>query len=91
METYTASDASVHLLQLMKRISSEHEPICVQGEVGRIVMISEEDYSAIQETLYLMSIPGMVESILEADEEKIEDCTKELLKSSECGRIMVSN
>lgn len=78
METYSASDASIQLSQLMSRISSKHEPICVQGEMNRIVMISEEDYRALKETLYLTSIPGMVESILKADEEAVEDCAKEL-------------
>lgn len=78
METYTVSDASIHLLQLMNRISSEHLPICIQGEDSEIVMISAKEYSALQETLYLMSVPEMVASILEADKEKPEDCLKEL-------------
>ena len=78
METYSASDACIHLSELINRIACDNKPICVQGDNSNVVIITEEEYSSIRETLYLMSIPGMVDSILKADEEKLEDCLTEL-------------
>ena len=78
MKTYTASDVRAHLFQFIDRIAGEHEPICVMGETNQIVMLSAEDYKAMQETLYLMSIPGMQESIEKGRNTKIEDCSTEL-------------
>lgn len=78
VQIYTASDVRSHLFQLIDRIADEHEPICVMGENNQIVMISAEDYKSIQETLYLMSIPGMRESIQEGRAESLEDCATEL-------------
>lgn len=78
MQTYTASDVRAHLFQFIDRIADEHEPICVMGDSNQIVMISAEDYKSMQETLYLMSIPGMEESIEEGRKTKIEDCSTEL-------------
>lgn len=78
METYTASDASIHLLQLINRVNDKHEPIFVNGDHGQVVLISADDYQSIQETLYLISIPGMRESILEGQKKKTEECSTEL-------------
>lgn len=78
IQTYTASDVRSHLFAFIDRIADEHEPICVMGENNQIVMISAEDYKSIQETLYLMSIPGMQESIEAGRKTKIEDCSTEL-------------
>lgn len=78
MQTYTATDVRSHLCQLIDRIADEHEPICVMGENNQIVMISAEDYKAIQENLYLTSIPGMQESIEASRKMKIDDCSTEL-------------
>ncbi len=76
METYSASDTSVTLSQLVNRIALDHKPICIKGNGNNAILLTEEDYSAIQETIYLMSIPGMHESILEGRSEK--NCSTEL-------------
>ena len=78
MQVYTPSDAGHQLQALMNQVIAGHEPIYIGNNEEQIVMISAEDYRSIQETLYLMSIPGMRKSILEGRLEKIEDCTTEL-------------
>lgn len=78
MDIYTASDARSKLYRLIDYVAESHEPIYVSGKRNKAVLISEEDYKAIQETLYLLSVPGMRESILEGKKEKIEECSEKL-------------
>jgi antitoxin YefM len=63
MTTLTASQARASLYQLLDRTAHSHDPIQITGKRTNAVLISEEDWRAIQETLYLLSIPGMRESI----------------------------
>ena len=51
-----------------------HEPVQITGKRGNAVLLSEDDWRAIQETLHLVSIPGMRESILSGMTESVEDC-----------------
>ena len=51
-----------------------HEPIYVTGKKGNIVLISEEDYRSIQETLYLCSIPGMKEKLIKGINTPLDEC-----------------
>ncbi|MEQ1704970.1 MAG: type II toxin-antitoxin system Phd/YefM family antitoxin [Rickettsiales bacterium] len=74
MYTITASEARANIFRLMEQIAKNHEPMMVTGKHANVVMISEEDWRGIQETIYLSSIPGMVESIVEGAKTPIEDC-----------------
>ena len=78
MTTLNATEARSKLYKLIDETSETHEPIVITGKRGNAVLISEEDWKSINETLYLVSIPGMVESIREGMEEKIENCSEEL-------------
>ena len=75
MDTYTTSQAREDLHNLINIASESHLPIYIVGEHPKVVLISEEYYKGMQETLYLFSIPGMRESILEAREIPLEEYT----------------
>lgn len=62
----------------MDETSASHEPIVITGKRGNAVLLAEEDWKAINETLYLVSIPGMRESILEGMQENIDQTATEL-------------
>jgi antitoxin YefM len=78
MITITASQARERMYRLIDEVHQSHEPIQITGKRASAVLIAEEDWRAIQETLYLLSIPGMKESIREGMETPIEECAKEL-------------
>ena len=65
MTSLTASKARAGLFKLMDRAAESHEPIQITGRRSNSVLVAEEDWRAIQETLFLLSIPGMRESIRE--------------------------
>ena len=78
MTTLTASEARSNLYRLIDEAASTHTPILITGKRSNAVLIAEEDWRAIQETLYLLSIPGMRESIREGLNTPIEECAKDL-------------
>jgi prevent-host-death family protein len=78
MKTITAIKAKENLFKLLDETANSHEPIQITGKKTNAVLLSEEDWQAIQETLYLLSIPGMRESILEGLQTPVEGCAKEL-------------
>lgn len=78
MQTLTASEARANLYRLIDQTSESHQPIVISGKRGNAVLLSSEDWDAIQETLYLLSVPGMRESIKQGMEEPSEACSKEL-------------
>ncbi len=63
MTTIKATEARAKLYKLLDEVSESHEPIQITGKRTNAVLISEDDWRSIQETLYLLSIPGMRESI----------------------------
>ncbi len=63
MKTLTATEVRKKLLHLLNEVVETHEPVKITGNRSNAVLISEEDYRSIMETLYLSSIPGMQESI----------------------------
>ncbi|MDY0301762.1 MAG: type II toxin-antitoxin system Phd/YefM family antitoxin [Trichlorobacter sp.] len=77
MQTFSASEAKANLYRLIDQTTKFHQPITIAGKKSNAVLVSAEDWSAIQETLYLLSIPGMRESIREGMSESVESCTKE--------------
>lgn len=78
MTTLTASEARSGLYRLLDQAAASHEPITITGKRHSAVLIDESDWRAIQETLYLLSIPGMRESIRAGMEEPAEECAREL-------------
>ena len=78
MPTLTASKARSKLYRLIDEAASSHEPIIIKGKRGNAVLISEDDWRSIQETIYLRNVPGMRESIREGLATPIEECIQEL-------------
>ena len=78
MTTLTASKARAQLYKLLDKTASSHEPVQIAGRRNSAVLISEEDWRAIQETLYLISIPEMRESIRRGLKTPIEKCSEKL-------------
>jgi antitoxin YefM len=63
MSTTNATNARQNLFGLIEKVNSDHEPVLITGKKGSAVLVSEEDWRAIEETLFLNSIPGMAQSI----------------------------
>lgn len=63
MKSVTASEARAKLYRLVDEVAEGHEPVYITGKRSDAVLVAAEDWSAVQETLYLLSIPGMRESI----------------------------
>jgi len=63
MQALTASEARANLYRIIDETAQSHEPIIISGKRTSAVLLSAEDWSAIQETLYLLAVPGMRESI----------------------------
>ena len=78
MKSYSATDARANLYGLIDDATMSHEPIQITGKRGNAVLMSEEDWRSLQETLYLFSIPGMRESIIEGMKTPLSKCSKEL-------------
>ncbi len=78
MTTLSASEARARLYKLLDEAASSHEPIQITGKRNNAVLVSEDDWRAIQETLYLLSIPDMRESIRKGLKTPVEKCSKDL-------------
>lgn len=78
MATLTASEARANLYRLMDQTAQSHRPILISGKRSNAVLVAEEDWTAIQETLFLLSVPGMRDSIKAGMAEPIDSCTTEL-------------
>ena len=76
MTTLTATEARAKLYKLIDEAASSHEPIQITGKRANAVLIAEDDWRAVQETLYLVSIPGMRESIRKGLKTPVEKCGK---------------
>jgi antitoxin YefM len=77
-ETINISKARENLYKLVDKIALEHKPVLIKSKRNNAVIISEEDFNAIEETLYLLSIPNMRESIVEGMKTPVEKCEKTL-------------
>ena len=75
--TLTASEARAKLYRLVDHAASSHAPVLITGKRANAVLVSEEDWRAIQETLYLLSIPGMRESIRKGLKTPLSECVAE--------------
>jgi prevent-host-death family protein len=79
MTILTASEARAGLYRLIDQAAETHKPVIISGKRTNAVLISEEDWTAIQETLHLLAVPGMRESIKQAMAEPLEK-SKRVLK-----------
>ena len=75
MKPFTVREARDNLYRLIDEIAKNHQPITIKGKRNDAVLVSREDWEAITETIYLNSIPGMVESIQEAAAEPLSEGT----------------
>lgn len=78
MTAITATKARSSLFQLLDNVAASHEPVLITGKRGNAVLIAEEDWRAINETLYLLGIPGMRESIIEGLNTPLDQCDDEV-------------
>jgi antitoxin YefM len=77
MTTLSATQARKRLYNLVDEVKESHEPVQIVGKRSSAVLISEEDWKAIEETLYLASIPGMRESIKKGLKTPMGKCSEE--------------
>jgi len=78
MSTLTASEARAKLYRLIDEAAESHVPIRITGKRNSAVLVSEKDWASVQETMYLLSIPGMRESIREGMKSPVEECEAEI-------------
>lgn len=78
MKTINITNARKNLFKLVDEAENNHKPIHIIGKRSNAVLIAESDWSSIQETLYLMSIPGMRESIIEGMNTPLDECSEDL-------------
>lgn len=78
MQSFTASEARANLYRLVDQTAESHQPITITGKRNSAVLLSAEDWSAIQETLFLLSVPGMRESIKDGMAQSVASCSERL-------------
>ena len=78
MATVNATEARAKLYRLIDEAAESHEPVFITGKRANAVLLSEDDWRSIQETLYLLSIPGMRETIVEGMKTPVEECSEDL-------------
>ena len=78
MQTLSASNARSNLYRLIDEAAASHQPLVITGKRNNAVLVSEQDWAAIQETLFLLSVSGMRESIREGMATPAEELTDKL-------------
>jgi len=78
MSIHPVEEAQNNFRKIMDEVSNSHKPAIVTSERNSVVILAKEDWASIQETLHLLSIPGMGESIKEGMATPIEECSEEL-------------
>ena len=78
MTTLSATEARPKLFRLIDEIADSHQPVLITGKRANAVLVAEDDWRAIEETLYLLSIPGMRDSIIEGLNTPLEECDEEI-------------
>ena len=78
MTTLNVTEARANLYKLIDDTSASHKPVVITGKRGNAVLLAEDDWNAINETLHLLSVPGMRESILEGIQKSIDSTATEL-------------
>ena len=77
MDILSASQARANLFKLLEQVNKESKPCIITSRKGDGVLISKDDWESLQETLYLQSIPGIGESIVEGIATPLSDCVSE--------------
>ena len=80
MATLNVTNARRNLYRLIDEVNESHAPVTITGKQRSAVLVSEEDWNAIQETLYLSAIPGMTDSIRKGLETPVEECDVKVLR-----------
>lgn len=78
MKTISSTDARKNLYRLLDEVAVTSEPVQITGKRASAILVSEDDWRALEETVYLHSQPGMADSIREGLETPLEDCLEEL-------------
>ena len=78
MSTVNVTEARAKLYRLIDEAAESHEPVFITGKRANAVLLSEDDWRSIQETLHLLSIPGARETILEGMNTPVEECSGDL-------------
>jgi len=78
MTILNATEARSRLYSLIDEAAETHQPIVITGKRANAVLVSENDWNAIAETLHLLSVPGMRESIINGMNQDLSECSKEL-------------
>ena len=78
MSTISLTEAQVKLQDLINEVSQSHEPILISGITSNAILVSEEDWQGIQETIYLLSIPEVGATIVESLATPISECSETL-------------
>ena len=75
MTSITATDARKDIYNLIARVNEDCKPIAITNTKGKgAVLVGEDDWASIEETLYIMGVPGMAEKLVAAHEESLDDC-----------------
>lgn len=77
MTSIKATDARAKLYRLLDEVAESHEPVVITGKRSNAVLVSEDDWRSIQETLHLLSVPGLRESIREGMETPVDECSED--------------
>jgi len=75
VKTVTATSARSDLYRIIDSTLNDHEPVQITGKRGNAVLVGESDWRSIQETLYLLGVPGMRDSIVQGMNTSISDCS----------------
>ena len=78
MTALPITKARAMLYRLIESLQKGQEPVLITGKKGNAVLVSEEDWQNISETLYLLSIPGMRDSLLKGMKEPVSRCSKKI-------------
>ena len=78
MTKITVAQARREIFRLVDQVTSTREPVVITGKKSNALLISEEEWDSMQETLYLLSIPGMGDSIRQGLNEDLNDCSQKL-------------
>jgi antitoxin YefM len=76
MDTINVTSARRELYKLVRTVNTDSRPIHIHGKDGNAVLVSESDWKALQETLYINSVPGLAKSLLESLDEPLESMKK---------------
>lgn len=77
MAIVNATTARKNFFKLMEEVRETHEPVYITGKSGNVVMLSDEDYRSIQETLYLSSNPVMRKKIIDGLKMPLDQCIED--------------